>query len=130
MNAMPSWRRLLAQATRLAFSLARDSAGSKMEMSNAMIPMTTRSSTSVNAIFLRMDGMVFMPLNGGSKAGNGIFSNGKKSAADGFGGARVRAGHSKRSTARSQPRIFFDGAAEARQTKVSGKWLDGRAGTL
>src|SRR5438105_3224313 len=43
------WRRLLRHCVRLADSLARVSAGSRMEISNAMMPMTTSSSTSVKA---------------------------------------------------------------------------------
>jgi hypothetical protein len=45
--AWPIWRRLLPHFTRLAFSLARLSEGSRIETSNAMMPITTSSSTRV-----------------------------------------------------------------------------------
>src|SRR4051794_19517826 len=50
-HAVVSWRRLLMHAVRLALSRALPSAGSRMPISTAMMPMTTSSSTSVNAFF-------------------------------------------------------------------------------
>src|SRR5207237_8152342 len=47
--ACPIWRRLLPHLTRFALSRAFDSDGRRIEISKAMIPMTTSSSTSVNA---------------------------------------------------------------------------------
>src|SRR5690606_22388060 len=49
---IPIWRRLLAQFTRLARSLAFDSAGSNIAARIAMIAITTSSSISVNPPFL------------------------------------------------------------------------------
>src|SRR5687767_10911913 len=48
--AVPICRRLLRQTARLAASRALFSAGSSSEMSTAMMPMTTNSSTRVNAL--------------------------------------------------------------------------------
>ena len=56
-NAVPVWRRLLKHLTLLALSRARLSVGSRMLISNAMMPMTTKSSTSVKpAARLRVGG--------------------------------------------------------------------------
>src|SRR6266566_8617747 len=44
----PTWRKLLAQETRWACSRAFFRAGRSIEISSAMMPITTRSSTSVN----------------------------------------------------------------------------------
>src|SRR3954447_358141 len=49
MMAVPTCRMLDAHTTRAAASLARLSAGNRTPISTAMIPMTTRSSTNVNA---------------------------------------------------------------------------------
>src|SRR5687767_12483453 len=49
-----NWRTLDAQAVRTACSLALVSAGIRIEISTAMMPMTTRSSTRVKP--LRADG--------------------------------------------------------------------------
>ena len=46
--ACPIWRRLLAHLTRLAVSRARFKLGSRIEISRAMIPITTSNSTRVN----------------------------------------------------------------------------------
>src|SRR5436305_10046863 len=45
--AWPIWRRLQAHLARLAVSRALDREGRRIEISRAMIPMTTSSSTSV-----------------------------------------------------------------------------------
>src|SRR5437763_8058938 len=47
----PIWRRLLAHLTRLACSRARFKDGSRMEISSAMMPITTSSSTRVKPPF-------------------------------------------------------------------------------
>src|SRR5204862_596761 len=46
-NAVWTWRRLLRQAARRAASRDLERVGSKMAIRTAMMPMTTRSSTSV-----------------------------------------------------------------------------------
>src|SRR4051812_45440069 len=48
-------RRLLAHLIRFACSRARLRDGSRMEMSSAMMPMTTSSSTSVNPATERLE---------------------------------------------------------------------------
>src|SRR5436309_16095121 len=53
---MPICRRLLAHLVRIDCSRALLSAGIKIEISTAMIPMTTRSSTRVNAAPLAFRG--------------------------------------------------------------------------
>jgi hypothetical protein len=47
-----SWRMLLAHFTWLPLSRARERVGRRIEISRAMIPMTTSSSTSVNPLRL------------------------------------------------------------------------------
>src|SRR5712691_11515975 len=49
-SARPRFLMLLMQAVRLAFSLARDKAGSNSAARMAMMAMTTRSSINVNAL--------------------------------------------------------------------------------
>src|SRR5687767_9151602 len=51
MIAWPIERRLAMHLVVLACRRAAERAGIRMAMSRAMIPMTTRSSTSVNALF-------------------------------------------------------------------------------
>src|SRR4051812_45438573 len=46
---VPIWRRLLRHCVRLALSRALFRLGRRIEISTAMMPITTRSSTSVNA---------------------------------------------------------------------------------
>jgi len=52
--AKPKFRRLLMQEVRLAFSLARDNAGSNIDARIAIMAMTTRSSIRVNAALRRL----------------------------------------------------------------------------
>src|SRR5688572_13460430 len=52
--ALPISRRLLVHAADLALSQARASVGNKIPSSTAMMPITTSSSTSVNARNLRI----------------------------------------------------------------------------
>src|SRR3954449_557762 len=49
-KAMPSWRRLLRHCVRFAASRALASVGSRIEISSAMMPMTTSNSTSVKPL--------------------------------------------------------------------------------
>ena len=49
MQPSPSWRRFERHCVVLALSRARPSAGRRMPTRTAMMPITTRSSTSVNA---------------------------------------------------------------------------------
>ena len=51
--ARPIWCRLLAHLARLAVSRALFSDGSRIEISSAMMPMTTSSSTRVKPLVLR-----------------------------------------------------------------------------
>ena len=60
----PIWRRLLAHFTRLACSRARLSDGSRMEISSAMMPITTSSSTRVKPFVLRVASFIKKLLSG------------------------------------------------------------------
>ncbi len=59
-TAKPICLRQFAQPSLLDFFLAAPSAGKKMAASNATIPMTTNTSTSVNAAAFRGDALRFM----------------------------------------------------------------------
>src|ERR1700734_573858 len=48
--AWPIWRRLLAHLTRLAVSRARLSDGNRIEISSAIMPITTSNSTRENPL--------------------------------------------------------------------------------
>src|SRR5689334_9914297 len=49
MTAWPSERRLAVHVSCIAWARARERAGARMAIRSAMMPMTTRSSTRVNA---------------------------------------------------------------------------------
>src|SRR5262245_26332637 len=89
-SAMPSCRMLLRQADLLADSRARLSVGSRVPISTAMIPMTTRSSTSVNA---RFRGMVLSPRE---DAAQDRYEGGNPEKTPEFPASQPRAGPSAR----------------------------------
>src|SRR3954468_8773930 len=63
-KACPIWRRFDPHFTRLAVSRARLSDGRRIEISSAMIPITTSSSTRVKPRRAgRLETGIFFPLN-------------------------------------------------------------------
>src|SRR5688500_1402076 len=74
----PIWRRLLAHFTRLACSRARLSDGSRIEISNAMMPITTSSSTRVKPFAFREESFMTKLLSETSRGAD-------QGQADGFG---------------------------------------------
>src|SRR2546423_437369 len=75
----PIWRRLLAHFTRLACSRARLSDGSRIEISSAIMPITTSSSTRVNPFVLREASFIKKLLSGNASR------DADRGQADGFG---------------------------------------------